>query len=162
MTANAVLYIAVGQGCQSHGSPQHEIDGIRLKRDQAAMRCRLPRSNEQDPPSVKYRLSIMVSLFSNWPRVIGVSHDIPWCDLPKLSGEVESAVEQIMTFFSENEFPALYVPARFIPHLAILNYISSRPHPELSVQTQFMILKSGGFFCKQDPEFLFLSNLHGL
>jgi hypothetical protein len=49
-----------------------------------------------------------------------------------------------------------------LPYLAILNYISSLPHPELSVQTQFMILKSDGFFSKQDPEFLFLSNLHGL
>ena len=45
------------------------------------------------------------------------SRDIPWSDLPKLSAEVESAVGQIMTFLTENEFAALYVPARFIPRI---------------------------------------------
>jgi hypothetical protein len=43
--------------------------------------------------------------------------DISWSDLPKLSAEVESAVGQIMTFLTENEFAALYVPARFIPRI---------------------------------------------
>ena len=43
--------------------------------------------------------------------------DIPWADLPKLSDELESAVCQIMTFLTENEFAALYVPARFIPRI---------------------------------------------
>src|SRR5271155_436822 len=45
------------------------------------------------------------------------SRDIPWSDLSKLSAEVESAVGQIMTFLTENEFAALYVPARFIPRI---------------------------------------------
>src|ERR1700722_15660549 len=45
------------------------------------------------------------------------SRDIPWSDLPKLSAEVESAIGQIMTFLTENEFAALYVPARFIPRI---------------------------------------------
>jgi TusA-related sulfurtransferase len=45
------------------------------------------------------------------------SRDIPWPDLPKLPAEVESAVAQIMTFLTENEFAALYVPARFIPRI---------------------------------------------
>ena len=43
--------------------------------------------------------------------------DIPWTDLPKLSQELEAAVCQIMTFLTENEFAALYVPARFIPRI---------------------------------------------
>lgn len=43
--------------------------------------------------------------------------DIPWADLPKLPAEIESAVCQIMTFLTENEFAALYVPARFIPRI---------------------------------------------
>jgi len=45
------------------------------------------------------------------------ARDIPWDNLPKLPEEVESAVCQIMTFLTENEFAALYVPARFIPRI---------------------------------------------
>ncbi len=43
--------------------------------------------------------------------------DIPWNELPKLPGDVEAAVAQVMTFLTENEFAALYVPARFIPRI---------------------------------------------
>jgi TusA-related sulfurtransferase len=43
--------------------------------------------------------------------------DIPWAHLPKLPHELEVAVCQIMTFLTENEFAALYVPARFIPRI---------------------------------------------
>jgi hypothetical protein len=43
--------------------------------------------------------------------------DIPWSALPKLPAEVESAVAQIMTFLTENEFAALYVPARFLSRI---------------------------------------------
>jgi hypothetical protein len=45
------------------------------------------------------------------------ARDIPWNDLPKLHADVEVAVSQIMTFLTENEFAALYVPARFIPRI---------------------------------------------
>ena len=45
------------------------------------------------------------------------ARDIPWRDLPKLSPELEAAVCQVMTFLTENEFAALYVPARFIPRI---------------------------------------------
>jgi TusA-related sulfurtransferase len=45
------------------------------------------------------------------------ARDIPWDNLPKLPEEVEAAVCQIMTFLTENEFAALYVPARFIPRI---------------------------------------------
>ena len=45
------------------------------------------------------------------------ARDIPWAELPKLPVEVESAVCQVMTFLAENEFAALYVPARFIPRI---------------------------------------------
>lgn len=43
--------------------------------------------------------------------------DIPWSQLPKLSAEVEGAVCQVMTFLTENEFAALYVPARFLARI---------------------------------------------
>ena len=46
-----------------------------------------------------------------------VARDVPWEKLPKLPMEVEQAVAQIMTFLTENEFAALYVPARFIPRI---------------------------------------------
>ncbi len=45
------------------------------------------------------------------------ARDIPWSSLPKLPAELEAALAQIMTFLTENEFAALYVPARFIPRI---------------------------------------------
>lgn len=42
------------------------------------------------------------------------ARDIPWQELAALDDEVERAVCQIMTFLAENEYAALYVPARFI------------------------------------------------
>jgi hypothetical protein len=43
--------------------------------------------------------------------------DIAWNQLPKLPQEVERAVCQVMTFLTENEFAALYVPARFLARI---------------------------------------------
>jgi TusA-related sulfurtransferase len=45
------------------------------------------------------------------------SRDIPWDQLPLLAPELEGAVAQIMTFLTENEFAALYVPARFLARI---------------------------------------------
>jgi TusA-related sulfurtransferase len=45
------------------------------------------------------------------------ARDIPWNELPELSADLEAAVAQVMTFLTENEFAALYVPARFIPRI---------------------------------------------
>jgi hypothetical protein len=49
-----------------------------------------------------------------------------------------------------------------IPYLAILNYVSSGPHQSAASHTQFMILRSDGFFSRKDPEFLFCSSTHAL
>ena len=38
-------------------------------------------------------------------------------DLPELPVHVERAVCQIMTHLAENEYAALYVPAKFIPRI---------------------------------------------
>jgi len=50
------------------------------------------------------------------------SRDIPWADLRPLDEELERAVCQLMTFLAENEYSALYVPAKWIarihPHFA--------------------------------------------
>ncbi len=49
-----------------------------------------------------------------------------------------------------------------LPYLAILNYVSSLPRNDRSVRTQFMILMSHGFLSEQDPQFVFMSNVHRL
>jgi len=50
------------------------------------------------------------------------SRDIPWPQLHPLDDELERAVCQLMTFLAENEYSALYVPAKWIarihPHFA--------------------------------------------
>jgi TusA-related sulfurtransferase len=50
------------------------------------------------------------------------SRDIPWSRLRPLDEDLERAVCQLMTFLAENEFSALYVPAKWIarihPHFA--------------------------------------------
>jgi len=50
------------------------------------------------------------------------SRDIPWRALCPLEEELERAVCQLMTFLAENEYSALYVPAKWIarihPHFA--------------------------------------------
>lgn len=45
------------------------------------------------------------------------SVDIRWRDLEPLPTHLERAVCQIMTHLAENEYAALYVPARFIPRI---------------------------------------------
>jgi TusA-related sulfurtransferase len=50
------------------------------------------------------------------------SSDIPWSELRPLNEDLERAVCQLMTFLAENEYSALYVPAKWIarihPHFA--------------------------------------------
>jgi hypothetical protein len=46
-----------------------------------------------------------------------VARDIPWSELPGLPEDVERAVCQLMTFLAENEYSALYVPAKFLPRI---------------------------------------------
>jgi hypothetical protein len=45
------------------------------------------------------------------------SHDIPWTQIHPLNEELERAVCQLMTFLAENEYSALYVPAKWIPRI---------------------------------------------
>jgi hypothetical protein len=45
------------------------------------------------------------------------SRDIRWSELEPLPAYLERAVCQIMTHLAENEYAALYVPARFIPRI---------------------------------------------
>jgi hypothetical protein len=45
------------------------------------------------------------------------TRDIPWDRLPELDQEIERAVCQVMTFLVENEYVAMYLPAKFIPRI---------------------------------------------
>lgn len=45
------------------------------------------------------------------------TRDIPWDDLRPLPEELERATCQLMTFLAENEFSALYIPAKFLPRI---------------------------------------------
>jgi TusA-related sulfurtransferase len=45
------------------------------------------------------------------------SRDIPWSRLQPLEAELERAICQLMTFLAENEFSALYVPAKWIARI---------------------------------------------
>ncbi len=40
--------------------------------------------------------------------------DIPWHDLPELPDDLEQAVCQVMTFLIQNEYLAMYLPAKFM------------------------------------------------
>jgi TusA-related sulfurtransferase len=43
--------------------------------------------------------------------------DVPWPALAPLPEEIERAVCQVMTFLAENEYSALYIPAKFLPRI---------------------------------------------
>jgi hypothetical protein len=45
------------------------------------------------------------------------SEDIPWDQLRPLPDDLERAVCQLMTFLAENEYAALYIPAKFLPRI---------------------------------------------
>ncbi|MGH2705276.1 MAG: hypothetical protein ACRDJ4_09320 [Actinomycetota bacterium] len=45
------------------------------------------------------------------------TEDIPWDRLEPLPEDLERAVCQVMTFLAENEYAALYIPARFLPRM---------------------------------------------
>jgi len=43
--------------------------------------------------------------------------DVPWDQLQQLPDDLERAVCQTMTFLAENEYSALYIPAKFLPRI---------------------------------------------
>jgi TusA-related sulfurtransferase len=61
------------------------------------------------------------SVASLYDQAVGsrwnASTDIAWDSLPSVSVHLERAVCQIMTHLAENEYAALYVPAKFIPRI---------------------------------------------
>ena len=63
------------------------------------------------PPEVAELYDLAVA--SQWDA----NRDIPWHKVRALPPAVEAAVGQIMSFLAENEFSALYLPARFLPRI---------------------------------------------
>lgn len=63
------------------------------------------------------------------------TRDIPWAEAAGLPAHVEQAVAQVMTYIAQNEYAALYVPARFLPQVnpryaEVLLWLSSHVHDE--------------------------------
>ncbi|MFL5912443.1 MAG: sulfurtransferase TusA family protein [Gaiellaceae bacterium] len=61
--------------------------------------------------------------------------DIPWQEVDGLPTDVERAVGQVMTYIAQNEYAALYVPARFLPQVnpqyaEVLLWLASHVHDE--------------------------------
>ncbi|MFC4766624.1 hypothetical protein [Effusibacillus consociatus] len=79
------------------------------------------------------------------------STDIPWDELSELPDDIEWAVCQIMTFLAENEYSALYIPAKFMarinPHyIEVLMYLATLVQDEARHIEAFMkrALANGG------------------
>jgi len=63
------------------------------------------------------------------------SREIPWGAARDLDDTTERAVAQVMTFLAQNEYAALYVPARFLPGVnpqlaELVLWLSSHVHDE--------------------------------
>ena len=61
--------------------------------------------------------------------------DIPWEAAAGLPSHTEQAVAQVMTYIAQNEYAALYVPARFLPQVnprytEVLLWLASHVHDE--------------------------------
>lgn len=88
-----------------------------------------PRGSTIDPyaPSLGFTVTEKNAVWAdNLPQLYekakseqwNASTDIPWGSLPRLPEEVEKAVSQLMTFLAENEYIALYLPAKFLPRIS--------------------------------------------
>ncbi|MDE2890619.1 MAG: ferritin-like domain-containing protein [Gemmatimonadota bacterium] len=78
--------------------------------------------------------------------------DIPWRDLPELEEDLERAVCQICTFMIQNEYLALYLPAKFIGRIdpcfsEVILFLSSQVMDEarhVEVFTKRALANGGG------------------
>ena len=78
--------------------------------------------------------------------------DIPWRDLPELEEDLERAVCQVCTFMIQNEYLALYLPAKFIGRIdpcfsEVILFLSSQVMDEarhVEVFTKRALANGGG------------------
>lgn len=95
------------------------------------------------------------------------SRDIRWDALPDLPSDVEWAVCQLMTFLAENEYAALYIPAKFLPRInarfaEVVLFLSTIINDEarhIEVFTKRALANGGGL---QYSSALTEQSLHGL
>ncbi|OCL94230.1 ferritin-like domain-containing protein [Arcobacter porcinus] len=79
--------------------------------------------------------------------------DIPWNEIPNLNPVLEKAICQIMTYLVENEFSALYIPAKFVSkinpyYMEVPLFLSSLMNDEarhIEVFTKRANANGGGF-----------------
>ena len=89
------------------------------------------------------------------------SRDIPWHLLRPLPDPLERAVCQLMTFLTENEYSALYVPAKFLPRInpqfsEVVFFLSTQMMDEMHAN-RLKRLQAAGFTLDQAEE---ISRLH--
>jgi hypothetical protein len=83
-------------------------------------------SAEQGAPAFDWRLHERDAIWAPEVAHLGeqasasqwdASRDVPWEAARGLPEHLERAVAQVMTFIAQNEYAALYVPARFLPQM---------------------------------------------
>jgi hypothetical protein len=87
-----------------------------------------PRGSRVDPnaPKIKFTINRKVDVWAENLEELyekakreqwNASLDVPWNSMARLPEDVERAISQVMTFLAENEYIALYLPAKFLPQI---------------------------------------------
>ncbi|WP_026804283.1 ferritin-like domain-containing protein [Aliarcobacter lanthieri] len=117
---------------------------------------------EENSPIYDFELSYKEQVWSNPVSILyeegknlqwNATTDIPWNEIPELNPILEKAICQIMTYLVENEFSALYIPAKFISkinpyYMEVPLFLSSLMNDEarhIEVFTKRANANGGGF-----------------
>jgi hypothetical protein len=85
-----------------------------------------------------------------------------WNPLKRNKKALSDAVRSLGVISSDLSKDELWKIQYTIPYLAVLSYLSERPHRASATHIRFMILESDGFIAKDEPRLLFLSEKHRL
>ncbi|MCT7433584.1 ferritin-like domain-containing protein [Aliarcobacter cryaerophilus] len=117
---------------------------------------------QENSPIYDFELSFKEQVWSNPISVLyeegknlqwNATTDIPWNEIPNLNPVLEKAICQIMTYLVENEFSALYIPAKFVSkinpyYMKVPLFLSSLMNDEarhIEVFTKRANANGGGF-----------------
>ncbi len=117
---------------------------------------------QENSPIYDFELSFKEQVWSNPISVLyeegknlqwNATTDIPWNEIPEFNPVLEKAICQIMTYLVENEFSALYIPAKFISkinpyYMEVPLFLSSLMNDEarhIEVFTKRANANGGGF-----------------
>ncbi|MDX4035785.1 ferritin-like domain-containing protein [Aliarcobacter skirrowii] len=117
---------------------------------------------QENSPIYDFELSYKEQVWSNPISVLyeegknlqwNATTDIPWNEIPNLNPVLEKAICQIMTYLVENEFSALYIPAKFVSkinpyYMEVPLFLSSLMNDEarhIEVFTKRANANGGGF-----------------